>query len=180
GSSLLVTRPQAGQAASSEISVERNSSRPPRSSGSMCWRISRSRPLPQSRSPPSKLVSGSSTCRSTGSTRSPLVTDAGAPVRQELDELRAADDRGACHQTGLVELPLLETGRADVDRPAALGEVLHQLPQRREAFLADVVRIAGLGQANSLDAQEDERLLAGAQRGVGHHERHRRLVAVVL
>src|SRR5262249_50959783 len=149
-SSLPVNRHQAGKSASTEISVERNSSSPPRTSGSMCCRISSSSPLPQSRSPPSKLASGSRRCRSTGSTRGSLIADAGAPVRQELHQLCAADDCRAGHQTILVELALLEAGGADVDGAAALGEVLHQFPQWCEPLFADVVGVAGLGQADAL------------------------------
>ena len=55
--SLPVMRHQAGRSSSTEISVERISSKPPRSIGSICFRISSNRPLPQSRSPPSKLTS---------------------------------------------------------------------------------------------------------------------------
>ena len=48
----------AGRSSSTDGSVERTSSSCPGSSGSMCRRMSSSRPLPQSRSPPSKLASG--------------------------------------------------------------------------------------------------------------------------
>src|SRR5262249_31665414 len=83
------------------------------------------------------------------------VADAGATLGQELDELRAADDGSAGDQVVLVELALLEARRADVDRPAGLREVIHQLAQRGEALFADVVRVALLGEADTLDAQED-------------------------
>jgi hypothetical protein len=66
-SSLPVIRHQAGKSSSTEISTERNSSSWPRAIGSMCWRIRSRSPLPQSRSPPSKLTSGSNGWRSTGS-----------------------------------------------------------------------------------------------------------------
>ena len=59
-SSLPVMRHQAGKSSSTEISVDRNSRSWPRASGSMCWRIRSRSPLPQSRSPPSKLTSASS------------------------------------------------------------------------------------------------------------------------
>ncbi len=55
---LPVMRHQAGRSPSTEVSVERISSNWPRSSGSICLRISSNRPLPQSRSPPSKLTAG--------------------------------------------------------------------------------------------------------------------------
>src|SRR5207245_7367199 len=74
-----------------------------------------------------------------GEPRNRSVADAGTALGQELDELRTADDRGAGHQVVLVELALLEARRADVDRAAGLGEVVHQLAERGEAFLADVV-----------------------------------------
>src|SRR6185369_8028840 len=180
-SSLPVSRHQAGKSSSTEISVERNSRSWPRSIGSMCCRIRRRSPLPQSRSPPSKLRSASSWWRSTGSIAEVLsVAHAGAAFGQELDELGAADDRGAGHQVVLVELALLEARRADVDRAAGLGEIVHQLTQRGEPLFADVVGVALLGEAHAFDAQEDQRLLAGADRGVGDHEADRGLVLVVL
>ena len=61
-SSLPVIRHQAGKSSSTEVSVDRISSRPPRGIGSMCLRISSSKPLPQSRSPPSKSTSAAIGC----------------------------------------------------------------------------------------------------------------------
>src|SRR4029077_9248890 len=109
-----------------------------------------------------------------------LVADAGGALGQELHELRAADDRGTGHEGVLVELALLEARRADVDRAAGLREVVHQLAQRGESLLADVVGVALLGEAHALDAQEHQGLLARADRGVGDHEAHRGLVLVIL
>src|SRR5262249_18147979 len=106
--------------------------------------------------------------------------DGGASLRQELDELHAADDGGAPHQVVLVELALLEARRADVDRPAGLREVGHELAQRREPLLPDGVGIALLRKANAFAAQEHEGLLAASERGIREHERDRRLVLIVL
>src|SRR5262249_18565942 len=156
---LPVIRHQAGKSSSTEISVDRNSRSSPRSIGSTCCRIRSRSPLPQSRSPPSKLRSASSWWRSTGSIARLLsVAVAGATLGQELDELGAADDRGAGHQIVLVKLALLEARRADVDRAAGLREVVHQLAQRREAFFADVLGVALLGETHAFDAQEHDRL----------------------
>src|SRR4029077_12190727 len=109
-----------------------------------------------------------------------LVAHAGAAFGQEFHELRAADDRGTGHEGVLVELALLEARRADVDRAAGLREVIHQLAQRGEPLLADVVGVALLGEAHALDAQEHQGLLARAHRGVGDDEAHRGPVLVVL
>jgi hypothetical protein len=43
------------------------------------------------------------------------------------------------HQVVLVERALLEAGRADVRGPARLDEAVHQIAQRGEALLPDVV-----------------------------------------
>src|SRR5262249_9854065 len=110
----------------------------------------------------------------------PLEADGGASLRQELDELHAADDGGTRHQVVLVELALLEAWRAHVDRPAGLREVVHQLAERREPLLADVVGIALLCEADAFGAQEHEGLLARAECGIREHEGHRRLVLIVL
>ena len=109
-----------------------------------------------------------------------LVADGGTPVGQELDQLGPADDGRARHQVVLVELALLETGRADVHGAAPLGEVVHQLLEGGEALLVDAVGESLLGQADALDAEEHERLLAGTEGGVGDHEGHRGLVRIVL
>src|SRR5262245_16674470 len=93
-------------------------------------------------------------------------THARIPIRQELDELRAPDDARASDEVVFVQLALLEARRADVDRAAALREVVHQLPQRREALLVDRFGEASVREANAFDAQEHERLLARAERGV--------------
>src|SRR5262249_30654875 len=63
------------------------------------------------------------------------IADAGAPLRQELDELDAADDRGARDEIVFVELALLEARRTGVDRTAGLREAVHQLAWSGDAFL---------------------------------------------
>src|SRR5262245_12146771 len=108
------------------------------------------------------------------------IADAGTAVGEELHELGPAHDRRAGDQVVLVELALLEAGRAHVDGPAGLREILHQIPERREAVLVDVVGVALLAQAHALDAQEHERLLAGSDGRVRDHERDGCLVRVVL
>src|SRR2546426_621669 len=140
------------------------------------------RGLGTSRSPPSKRASGSKEWRSTYGTACPWpsVAHAGAAVGEELHELRSADDTRARHEIVLVELALLEARRADVDRAAGLREIVHQLAERGEAFLSDIVGVAPLGEADTFDAQEDQGLFARADRGVGDHEGHRGLVLVVL
>src|SRR3989441_7020714 len=139
-SSFPVIRHHAGKSSSTEISVERNSRSCPRAIGSRCWRINSRRPLPQSRSPPSKLTSAANGCRSTGCTMTLLVADAGAPVGQELDELGAADHRRPRDEAVFVERALLEARRAHVHGSARLGEVVHQLLEWREALLVNAVR----------------------------------------
>src|SRR5262245_39569741 len=136
--SFPVRRHQAGSSSSTEDSVERISRRPPGPSASMWRRMRRRRPPPQSRSPPSSLESERRGWRSTGSTAPPSVRDAGAPVREELDELRAPHDRGAPDEFPLVELALLEAGGTDEELPPRLREVVHQLPEGREALLVDL------------------------------------------
>src|SRR5262245_24141105 len=113
--------------------------------------------------------------------RSPALseTPARTPIRQELDQLGAADDAGAGDEVVLVELALLETGRAHVNGAATLREVVHQLAQRRESFLVDRRRGALGRKPYALGAEKHHRLLAGAQRGVGEHEAHGGAVGVV-
>lgn len=109
-SRLPVSRHQAGRSSSTDASTEIISSSWPGSSGSMCLRLSRSRPLPRSRSPPSKLVAGRYGCAdSMGMLRRGSVADTGRSARQELDQFRPADDRRSWHELGLVEFALLET-----------------------------------------------------------------------
>src|SRR5262245_12160262 len=147
-SSLPVRRHQAGRSSSTEISVDRISSRPPRPSGSMCLRMSSSSPFPQSRSPPSKLASGACGWRSTTFIGS--IGNAGRAGTEELDELGASDDRRARDEVGLVQTALLEAGRADPDLPARLDEIVHQFLEGRETLLADVVGVALLRQPHAL------------------------------
>src|SRR5262249_41768216 len=109
-----------------------------------------------------------------------LERDAGTSVRQKLDELRAPDDARASDEVVFVQLPLLEARRAHVDRAATLREVVHQLAQRREALLLDRFGEASGREANAFDAQEHERLLARAERGVREHEADGGAVGVVL
>src|SRR5262245_49594092 len=98
-----------------------------------------SSPLPQSRSPPSQIASGSRVSSVTGTPCAGSIRNAGGAGAQELDQLRAADDRRALDQGLLVELALLEAGRADPDHAARLGELRHQVLQRVEALLVDRV-----------------------------------------
>src|SRR5262249_49151638 len=108
------------------------------------------------------------------------VGNASAPVGKELDQLRAPDDGRPRNEVVLVQLALLEAWRADVDRPAGLREVLHQLGERCKAFLAYIGCVSLLSQSDALDAEEHQRLLARPDRRVRHHERDGGLVAVVL
>src|SRR5262245_57050108 len=100
----------------------------------MCWRISSSKPPPQSRSPPSKLTSAAYACAAMG-----LVAHCRRAVGQEFHQLRAADDGGARDQIALVELAALEARRAHEDRATGFGEVVHQFLERRESLFVDVV-----------------------------------------
>src|SRR5689334_3940454 len=68
-----------------------------------------------------------------------LVAHARAVVAHELHELRTPHDCGAFDEAALVELALLEARRAHVDLAARLDEALHELLERREAFLVDRV-----------------------------------------
>src|SRR6185436_10079168 len=127
-----VRRHQAGRSSFTEISVERNSSRPPRGRGSMCCRMRSNRPLPQSRSPPSKHPSAACGWRANVSicvcaAVMTLVADAGRTVGEKLDQLCAADDAGSGDQIVLVQLALLEARRTYPDRTARLDEVVHQV-----------------------------------------------------
>src|SRR5919106_414621 len=99
-------------------------------------------------------------------------------VGHELDGLRGADDLRARHELRVVELPPLDAGRADVDRPAIGGEVAHELLERRESLLADVVGVPVDGEADPLRREEHDRLLARAERAVGHDEAHGRPVGI--
>jgi len=127
-----VSRHQAGRSSRTDNSVERISSNWPGVSGSICLRISSSRPLPQSRSPPSKLASGAYGWRALGFLGL-LVTrilrsirDAGRAAGEKLDQLGAADDLCASNQIILVEAAPLEAGRADIDGAAGGSEIRHQ------------------------------------------------------
>src|ERR1044071_32031 len=106
-------RHQAGRSSPTEISRDRTSSSSPGASGSM-WRRMRSRsPLPQSRSPPSKLTFAGNGCGM-------LVADAGGAADEPLDELGAAHDLRAVDEAALVETALLEARRAHIDDASRL------------------------------------------------------------
>jgi hypothetical protein len=107
------------------------------------------------------------------------VADAGRPVREELDQLRAADDAGSSDQIVLVQLALLEARRTYPDRAAGLDEVVHQVLERRKAFLMNAVREALLRQPYALYAQEHQRLLVGRGGCVGNDEGNGSLVGIV-
>src|SRR5687768_10139480 len=126
-------RHHAGRSSLTLISLERISSTPPGATGSKASRMINRRPLPQSRSPPSQTASAwgmGSAAMTAGS-----VGDAGRAVGEELDQLGAADHDRAGDQLGLVEAAALEARRAHEDLAAGLGEVGHQVLQRREARL---------------------------------------------
>jgi hypothetical protein len=62
----------------------------------------------------------------------------------------------------------------------AFAKLGHQLAEGSEALFVDAVGITLLGEADGLDAQEHERLLARSDRGIGDDEGHRGLVRIVL
>src|SRR6266851_2763121 len=108
-----------------------------------------------------------------------LVTNRRSPVRQKLDQLRATHDHGAVDELVLIEAAFLETRRAYINLPARLDEVRHQLSQRREPLLVDVVCVAFLAEADALGTQKYDRLPVRSHRGVRHDKSNRRLIRIV-
>jgi len=109
-----------------------------------------------------------------------LIRNTPAPIGKELDKLGAVHNCRARDKIVLIEFSALEARRTDVNLAARFGEVSHELSQRRESFFADIVGMPLLREANTFDAEEHASVLAGAKRGVGHHERDRGFVRVVL
>ena len=106
------------------------------------------------------------------------VGDSRAVVGQELDELGAAYDSRPINEVGLVKAALFEARGTDVDITTECGEAVHQILERHEPFLVDVVGITLFGNTNSLGAEEDHGLLLRAQGSVGYYEGHGGLVGV--
>src|SRR6266511_124958 len=151
-------RHQAGRSSLTLVSRLRTSSSPPGGSGAIASLMINSRPLPQSRSPPSHTASG----RKFPSTfiadlrRVCSIAHTGAAVAEELHQLGAADDDGSVHQVSFVEIAALETGRAHVDLASGPGEVGHELLERGEPFLMDLIGVALLGQSHAFRAQKHQ------------------------
>src|SRR5699024_5998549 len=163
-SSFFVRLHQDGKSTPTVESRETISKSSPGLNGSMCLRIKRSSPLPQSKSPPSKLSFGGYGCTVVSVIAAPfepvrLVGDARGPVGQELDEFGTANNGGTLDQVLWFDTAFLHTRGTDVNLATGFNEVCDQFCKRSEALFVNVIGIALFGQAHTLGGEEHHGVL---------------------
>ena len=110
----------------------------------------------------------------------PLEADSWAIIRKELHQHSSPDDFGSINQVVGVQTALGEAGSAHVDGAADGSEVIYELLQGEESLLVDIIGVPLLGEADTLGAEEDHRILLRAKCGAGYDKSDGRFIGIVL
>src|SRR5229473_2993196 len=130
------------------------------------------------KSPHTLVINGGRSRR--GSTPTRLKGQRRSARGHVLDDVIGSDDPGRRDQVRLANTARLGAGTARPELPAVVEKLADDILERWEAFFLDFVGVAIRGQSNSLDGQQNHRLLVGRGRDVAENEGQRGALRVLL